>query len=135
VKQEAGRIPVSLFPVENRVMGDDADDPIRQFAAAWVAAAGVLREWAQRLAADTSGALERLAHDPAIRAVIETGRSALGGGRPCECACAMAHPHDVGVCDNRAVTTRRLATDVLGEVDVPLCAPCAVAQGLSELAW
>jgi hypothetical protein len=35
----------------------------------------------------------------------------------------------VGVCDHRAVMTRRL-----GNVDVPLCAPCAAAQGFAEMA-
>jgi hypothetical protein len=33
------------------------------------------------------------------------------------------------VCDGTAVMTRRL-----GDVEVPLCAPCAVAQGVAEMA-
>jgi hypothetical protein len=114
-------------------MGDDRDDPLRQLAAAWEAVAAVAGEWAQRLAADTTGAFGRLAHDPAIRTAIGAWRSALGWGRrPCDCPCAQAHPDDIGVCDHSAVTTRRLATEAFGEVDVPVCAPCAVAQGLSE---
>ena len=40
---------------------------------------------------------------------------------------------DVGVCDNDAVITRRFAAGLGGEVDVPLCAPCAVAQGVAEM--
>jgi hypothetical protein len=32
------------------------------------------------------------------------------------------------------VITRRFSNDLDGEVDVPLCAPCAVAQGVAELA-
>jgi hypothetical protein len=35
----------------------------------------------------------------------------------------------MGVCDGRAVMTRQL-----DDVDVRLCAPCAVAQGVAEMA-
>jgi len=31
------------------------------------------------------------------------------------------------------VITRRFAAGLGGEVDVPLCAPCAVAQGVAEM--
>jgi hypothetical protein len=109
-------------------MGGDRDDPARQFAAAWEDAAAVLAEWGQRVAAATTEALGKL--DPAVRAAMEAGRAALGGDwRHCHCPCGTAHPDDMGVCDGRAVLTRRL-----GEMDVRLCAPCAVAQGVAELA-
>jgi hypothetical protein len=114
-------------------MGGSANDPARQFAVAWEAATGALGEWAQRVGDATSEALEKL--DPAVRAAIEAGRAALEAGRDaligrdCHCQCGTAHPNDLGVCDHRAVMTRRL-----GSVNVPLCAPCAVAQGFAEMA-
>jgi hypothetical protein len=108
-------------------MAGDADDPARQFAAAWGAAAAVLGEWAQRVTAATADALGKL--DLAGRAAVEAGRAALAGDwRDCHCPCADAHPDDVGVCDGRAIMTRQLS-----DVGVRLCAPCAVAQGVAEL--
>jgi hypothetical protein len=108
-------------------MGGEAENPAQQFAAAWQAAAAALSEWRQRVAVATNEAMEKL--DPAVRAALEAGRAALTGDwRACRCRCGTAHPDDRGVCDGRAVLTRRL-----GEADVPLCAPCAVAQGVAEL--
>jgi hypothetical protein len=108
-------------------MDDNADTPARQFTAAWQAAAAALGEWRQRVAAATTEAVGKL--DPAVRAAMEAGRAALTGEwRFCHCPCATAHPDDKGVCDGSAVLTRRL-----GDADVSLCAPCAVAQGVAEL--
>jgi hypothetical protein len=108
-------------------MGGD-EDPARQFAAAWETAATVLGEWAQRVTAATAEALGKL--DPAVRAAIEAGRAVLAGDwHACQCPCDKAHPDDTGVCDGGAVMTRRL-----GGAAVPLCAPCAVAQGVAEMA-
>ena len=115
-------------------MGGDRKDPARQFAAAWEAAGAALGEWAQRVAEATNDALDKL--DPAVRAAVEAGRAAVEAGRArltgywlgCQCQCGTAHPDDVGVCDGGAVLTRRL-----GDADVPLCAPCAVAQGVAEM--
>jgi hypothetical protein len=108
-------------------MSGDRADPARQFAAAWEAAAAAMSEWAQQVAAATSEAVGKL--DPAVRSAVEAGRAALAfGRRRCHCFCAAAHPDDVGVCDGDAIMTRRL-----GDADVPLCAPCAVAQGVAEL--
>ena len=108
-------------------MAGDGDDPARQFAAAWGVATEVLGEWAQRVKAATAEALGKL--DPAVRAAIEAGRAALAGDwRACHCPCGEAHPDDMGVCDGRAVMTRQR-----GGVGVPLCAPCAVAQGVAEM--
>jgi len=109
-------------------MGSDQDDPARQFAAARDAAAAVLAEWGQRVAAATTEALGKL--DPPVRAAMEAGLAAFTGNwRQCRCPCARAHPDDMGVCDGRAVMTRRR-----GQEDVALCAPCAVAQGIAERA-
>jgi hypothetical protein len=107
-------------------MAGNADNPGRQFAAAWQAAASALGEWRQRVAKATSEALDKL--DPAVRAAMEAGRAAFAGDwRTCHCPCGTAHPDDKGVCDGSAVLTRRL-----DEADVSLCAPCAVAQGVAE---
>jgi hypothetical protein len=108
-------------------MAGDADSPGRQFAAAWQAATAALGEWRDQVLAATNDAVEKL--DPAVRAAVDAARAALAGNRAvCECRCAAAHPQDAGVCDGRALLTRRL-----GEKDVPLCAPCAVAQGVAEM--
>ena len=108
-------------------MAGNADNPGRQFSAAWQAAAAALGEWRQRVAAATTEAVDKL--DPAVRAAMEAGRAALSGDwRACHCPCGTAHPDDKGVCDGSAVLTRRL-----GEADVSMCAPCAVAQGVAEL--
>ena len=107
-------------------MAGDADTPARQFAAAWQAATDAMSEWRQRVSAATNDALNKL--DPALKAAVQAGRSAMSGDwRDCRCPCGTAHPDDRGVCDGRAVMTRRL-----GEADVSLCAPCAVAQGVAE---
>jgi hypothetical protein len=79
------------------------------------------------VAVATTEALGKL--DLAGRAAIEAGRAALTGDwRGCHCPCGEAHPDDMGVCEGTAVMTRQL-----GDVRVPLCAPCAVAQGVAEL--
>jgi len=51
-----------------------------------------------------------------------------GDWHACRCQCGTAHPDDKGVCDGRAVLTRRVGT-----ADTRLCAPCAVAQGVAEM--
>ena len=108
-------------------MSGETDHPARQFAAAWQAAAAALGEWRQRVADATTEALDKL--DPAVRAAIDAGRAAVTGEwRACRCPCSTAHPDDKGVCDGRAVLTRRL-----GQGDVSMCAPCAVAQGVAEM--
>jgi hypothetical protein len=105
----------------------------RQVAAAGQAAASVFGEWAERIAAATTEAVEKLGKDPAIRAVIRASRPTFSWvRRECECPCAVAHPHDVGVCDHNAVMTRPVTSDLSGPVDVQLCAPCATAQGVEE---
>src|ERR1700693_6539058 len=108
-------------------MDGNADNPARQFAAAWQAAADAAGEWRQRVAAATGEALGKL--DPAVRAAMEAGRAALTGDwRACHCPCGTAHPDDSGVCDGSAVMTRRL-----GEAGVSAGVPGAVAQGVAEM--
>ncbi len=108
-------------------MGGYADNPARQFAAAWRDAAVALGQWRKQVTAATAEALDKL--DPAVRAALEAARAALAGNwGACQCPCATAHPQDKDVCDGKAILTRRL-----GETDMPLCAPCAVAQGVAEM--
>jgi hypothetical protein len=110
------------------------DNPVRLFTAAWEAATAVVAEWAEQTAALTREAFHKLTADPAVRAAWESWRITLVWTRQdCDCSCVTAHPDDVGVCDNHAVITRRFVTGLDGEVDVPLCAPCAVAQGVAEM--
>jgi acetoin utilization deacetylase AcuC-like enzyme len=108
-------------------MAGHGDDPARQFSAAWQAAAAALGKWRKQVTAATAEALDEL--DPAVRAALEAARAAFAGNRRgCQCQCPTAHPQDKDVCDGNAILTRRL-----GESDVPLCAPCAVAQGVAEM--
>lgn len=110
------------------------DNPVRALAAAWEAATGVVAEWAEQTAAVAREAIHKLTSDPAIRAAVDSWRITLVWTRQdCRCVCTKAHPDDTGVCDNHAVITRRLATGQGNSVDVPLCAPCAVAQGVAEM--
>jgi hypothetical protein len=103
------------------------ENPKRQLAAAWQTAVSALGEWRDQVTAATSEVIDKL--DPAVRAALEAARAALAGNwGTCQCPCAAAHPQDRNVCDGSAVLTRRL-----GEKDVPLCAPCAVATGVAEM--
>ncbi len=115
-------------------MSSDGNNPLRQFAAAWEATTAVVAEWAEQTAAVTSEAFHKLTTDPAIRAVLEKWRiTVVFTRRDCECPCIRSHPDDVGICDKSAVITRRVTMGPGGDVEVPLCAPCAVAQGVAEL--
>ena len=108
-------------------MGHYADNPRRQFAAAWQDATAALDQWRKQVSAATSEALDKL--DPAVRAALEAARAAVAGNwGACQCPCATAHPKDKDVCDGKAVLTRRL-----GGADMTICAPCAVAQGVDEM--
>lgn len=108
-------------------MADDPVNPGQQFAEAWQAARAALDQWRQQVTAATAEARDKL--DPAVRSALDAARAVLAGKwGACQCACATAHPQDTGVCDGRAVMTRRL-----DGADVPTCAPCAVAQGVAEM--
>ena len=114
---------------ENSFMGDYPGDPRQQFKAAWHSATDAMDQWRKQVTAATSEALDKL--DPAVRAALEAARAAVAGHwGACQCPCATAHPQDPGVCDGKAVLTRKLqaTTDT-----VPICAPCAVAQGVAEM--
>jgi hypothetical protein len=116
-------------------MRSSVDNRMRQLVAAWDATATVVAEWAERTSAVTVDSFHKLVSDPAVRAVLEGWRiSPVWARRDCDCRCASSHPDDAGVCDGHAVITRRITTDQGGQVDVPLCAPCAVAQGVAEQA-
>jgi len=116
------------------MMSGSEDNPVRQLAAAWEAASAVVAEWAEQTATLTRKAFQKLVSDPAVRAAWESWRvTMVWTPQDCKCSCATAHPGDQGVCDNHAVITRRLADGLGAEVDVPLCAPCAVAQGVAEM--
>jgi hypothetical protein len=105
----------------------DAGKPGEQFRAAWQAASDAMNEWSRRVSEATHQAMDKI--EPAFRAAVEAGRSAVTGEwRNCQCRCQMAHPDDPDVCDGKAVMTRRVSG-----ADVSLCAPCAVAQGVAEM--
>lgn len=104
-----------------------ATDGLRQLMAAFGQA---LTDWAERMR-PAFEALSRALADPEVRAALEAQRDV----RPCHCLCGKMHPQDRGICEAfEAVTSRRFNSPATGPVDVPLCAPCAVAQGLAELA-
>ena len=108
-------------------MDAETGKPGQQFRAAWQAAADAMNEWSRRVSEATHEALDKI--EPAIRAAVEAGRvTVTGEWRDCHCQCNTAHPDDAGVCDGRAVMTRRV-----GGANVSLCAPCAVAQGFAEM--
>jgi hypothetical protein len=101
--------------------------PNEQFRASWQAAREAMSEWSRRISEATHEALDKI--EPAVRAAVDAGRSAMTGEwRNCQCQCSAAHPADTGVCDGRAVMTRKVAG-----ADLSLCAPCAVAQGVAEM--
>jgi hypothetical protein len=108
-------------------MSGEEETPAQQFAAAWQVATSALGQWGQQVAAATNEAMVKL--DPALRAAVDAGKAVFAGDRhACRCPCSTAHPDDLGVCDGRSVLTRRM-----GDADVALCAPCAVAQGVAEM--
>jgi len=101
-----------------------------------------LAEVGRRVGLAVTDALERirpaiaavtdLADRPEVRSVVERAEKLLRH-RPCLCFCARAHPADAGICEPfDAVITRPYSTDLLGEIDVPLCAPCAAARAARE---
>jgi hypothetical protein len=79
-------------------------------------------------------ALAQVANRPEVRAVIERAEWAMRR-RPCLCFCWRAHPDDRGICEAfDAVITGQYSSDLLGDVDVPLCAPCAAARAARDFA-
>lgn len=79
-------------------------------------------------------ALAEVANRREVRAVIERAEQVMRH-RPCLCFCRRAHPDDRGICDAfDAVITGQHSSDLLGDIDVPLCAPCAAARAAHEFA-
>ncbi|HUA42205.1 MAG TPA: hypothetical protein VMA32_11590 [Streptosporangiaceae bacterium] len=70
------------------------------------------------------------ANRPEVRAVTESAARVLRH-RPCLCMCARAHPDDCGICEVLdAVITGRSTSELMGQIAVPLCAPCAAARAV-----
>ena len=79
-------------------------------------------------------ALAEAASRPEVRAVIDRAEK-LVARRPCLCFCSRAHPADHGICEPfDAVVSGRLSSELLGDLDVPLCAPCAAARAARKFA-
>jgi hypothetical protein len=77
-------------------------------------------------------ALAEVINRPEVQAVIERAERALRC-RPCLCFCQRAHPDDRGICETfNAVVTGPHSSDLLGDIGVPLCAPCAAARAARE---
>jgi hypothetical protein len=109
-------------------VGDDRDTTL----------ADTLAEVGRRVGQAVTDAVERVrpavdslaevANRPEVRAVIERAEQALRR-RPCLCFCSRAHPADHDICEVfDAVITGQYSSDLLGDVQVPLCAPCAAAR-------
>jgi hypothetical protein len=79
-------------------------------------------------------AVAEVANRPEVRAVIERAETVMRR-RPCLCFCSRAHPADGGVCEAfDAVITGQYRLGLLGDVDVPVCAPCAAARAARQFA-
>ncbi len=79
-------------------------------------------------------ALAEVANRPEVRAVIERAEQVMRR-KPCLCFCPRAHPADRSICEAfDAVITGQHRSDLLGDIDVPLCAPCAAARAAHEFA-
>lgn len=139
----AAGIPVTHVQFGGRVLGlDDAADliteafrPLADFVRQTIDAfKPAIEAWAQQNRPALE-ALAKAAQDPRVRAYIEARkRGEIPEPRPCHCLCGKTHPADKGICEAfSAVTTRRFGSPLTGLVDVPLCAPCAAAQGITEL--
>lgn len=113
-------------------MGDDRDPDL----------AGTLAEVGRRVGQALTDAFERIrpaldaladaASRPEVRAVIERTEKVLRH-MPCFCYCARAHPDDAGICEVfGAVITGQHSLGPLGDVELPLCAPCAAARAARE---
>jgi hypothetical protein len=80
----------------------------------------------------TADALAGMLNRPEVRGFMERAEQALQL-RPCLCLCQRAHPEDRGICEKfNAVVSGPHSSDLLGDIDVPLCAPCAAARAARE---
>jgi hypothetical protein len=79
-------------------------------------------------------AVGEVANRPDVRVVIERVEKAVRH-RPCLCYCLRAHPADHDICEMfDAVITGQYRSDLLGDIKVPICAPCAAARAAQEFA-
>jgi hypothetical protein len=79
-------------------------------------------------------ALTDVVNRPEVRAVVDRAEKAMQLS-PCLCFCSRAHPADRGICEMfDAVIAGRYSSDLLGDVAVPMCAPCAAARAVREFA-
>jgi hypothetical protein len=106
--------------------------------------ADTLAEMGRRLGQAMTDALERarpaydaiagVATRPEVRAFIDSVEK-VARRRPCLCLCGRAHPDDNDICEMLdAVITGVHSSDLLGDLAVPLCAPCAAARAAREFA-
>jgi hypothetical protein len=104
--------------------------------------ADTLAEVGRRVGQAMADALERMrpaldaladaANRPEVRAVRERAEQVLKH-RPCLCFCLRAHPDDRDICETfDAVITGRHNSELLGDIAIPLCAPCAAARAARE---
>jgi hypothetical protein len=115
-------------------VGDDTDSELAEAMAELGRRFGQAMTDAVERMRPALDALAGVARRPEVRAVIERAEKAVRR-RPCLCLCAKAHPDDLGACEVLdAVITRRYSLGPLGEIDVPLCAPCAAARAVREFA-
>src|SRR5262249_50949386 len=102
--------------------------------------ADTLAEAGRRLGRALTDALARLrsardavaegANRPEGRAGTESAAKGLRH-RPCLCMCGQAHPGGFGICEVLdAVITGRSTSELIGAIEVPLCAPCAAARAV-----
>jgi hypothetical protein len=106
-------------------------DPAERIQAAVNAVAdavgNVLADIGEQLKPFVAGA-RQLAADPLVQAELRRRQVMRALGLPiprgCHCLCATAHA-GAGVCDGEPVTTTSRPFGLLGELQVPTCAPCA----------
>jgi hypothetical protein len=131
------RDPAAELRAQIEVMAE-AFRPLAEFARTYVDAfSRAANAWLEQNR-PAFEALGRLAQDPQVLALAEARKRGeipaphLHGA--CHCLCAKTHPAETGICEAfEPVTTRHYDTELLGPVDVPLCAPCAAAQFLAEV--
>jgi hypothetical protein len=119
---------------ENKTVGNERDAELADTLAEVGRRVGQALTDAFERIRPTFDALAEAASRPEVRAVIERAEKVLRH-RPCLCFCSRAHPADRGVCEVLdAVITGQYSSDLLGDVDVPLCAPCAAARAARQFA-
>jgi hypothetical protein len=109
----------------NDTMAETVENIRRQMAAAIPAVQATARAMVQILQP-----LVDWANTPEGRAQLafrEAFYDALDAIPDCHCLCQLAHPSRPGVClgQHSAVTERLIQSPTLGDVWVPLCAPCS----------